>query len=505
MNQITQVCRNNLITNIDKIQSETCSILKGYLKTTKQKDVKIYMLERKVAHLEQKEKVLLKMMTEAKIKEKILENEIDLLKTESVSHAIREDIIKEIKIMSDDNDKLSTRPDENEIVGDLNNLEKNNQERNKDTSSAEAPTLCTESQSFQAREPLNQLRDRKCYVNMGQSIITVPNKENCVNESVMNEDVASNTTGEDEKVIKDAETKKEEFLRQLVTNQSTRNIHSETETNNHHVSIIEDEKTDKIDPIDDALIDKLLEDDDEMEESFNNFEETFSNLKVNEHIDIEGQFTVKRKRKWSGSNVSRRDDLNLQHDLTATLSPAPFRSTSDTNMNQGKVEKTVESKRKTEILVNELRGLIDKDKGSKHFSKPQRVATAVKTMSDIRETRGQRKTTPKSAKKLTLNQGEFSIHDNTVSLGLSSKKPNIALKAMPKKTEPLGRHKTMRKKNCGSCLGCLSPECEKCRNCLDKPKFGGSNRIKQKCVLRKCRNFQMKNDETRLKLMSQLI
>ena len=128
MNQITQVCRNNLITNIDKIQSETCSILKGYLKTTKQKDVKIYMLERKVAHLEQKEKVLLEMMTEAKIKEKILENEIDLLKTESVSHAIREDIIKEIKIMSDDNDKLSTRPDENEIVGDLNNSEKNNQD-----------------------------------------------------------------------------------------------------------------------------------------------------------------------------------------------------------------------------------------------------------------------------------------------------------------------------------------------------------------------------------------
>ena len=45
------------------------------------------------------------------------------------------------------------------------------------------------------------------------------------------------------------------------------------------------------------------------------------------------------------------------------------------------------------------------------------------------------------------------------------------------------------KKSCGSCTGCLTPECEVCRNCLDKPKFGGKNKIRQKCVERTCNNI----------------
>ena len=44
-------------------------------------------------------------------------------------------------------------------------------------------------------------------------------------------------------------------------------------------------------------------------------------------------------------------------------------------------------------------------------------------------------------------------------------------------------------KSCGACKGCLREECEKCRNCKDKPKFGGENKIKQKCLERQCLNI----------------
>lgn len=39
---------------------------------------------------------------------------------------------------------------------------------------------------------------------------------------------------------------------------------------------------------------------------------------------------------------------------------------------------------------------------------------------------------------------------------------------------------------CGKCAACLRADCDNCRNCLDKPRNGGENTRRQKCLLRKC-------------------
>ena len=46
-------------------------------------------------------------------------------------------------------------------------------------------------------------------------------------------------------------------------------------------------------------------------------------------------------------------------------------------------------------------------------------------------------------------------------------------------------------KACGKCTGCRNLDCSKCEFCLDKPKFGGSSRMKQKCKSRICVNPTM--------------
>merc|ERR1719508_67818 len=51
----------------------------------------------------------------------------------------------------------------------------------------------------------------------------------------------------------------------------------------------------------------------------------------------------------------------------------------------------------------------------------------------------------------------------------------------------LGFSSKRKPNNCKSCDGCLREDCGECRNCRDKKKFGGSNKIRQKCVQRKCR------------------
>lgn len=48
---------------------------------------------------------------------------------------------------------------------------------------------------------------------------------------------------------------------------------------------------------------------------------------------------------------------------------------------------------------------------------------------------------------------------------------------------PKFRRRTM---NCSQCANCKKPDCGKCRNCLDKPKFGGRNTKKQRCLQRIC-------------------
>jgi hypothetical protein len=47
-----------------------------------------------------------------------------------------------------------------------------------------------------------------------------------------------------------------------------------------------------------------------------------------------------------------------------------------------------------------------------------------------------------------------------------------------------GRH--ARLVRCGECFWCLQKDCGTCPTCQDKPKFGGSGRKKQACLLRQC-------------------
>lgn len=46
---------------------------------------------------------------------------------------------------------------------------------------------------------------------------------------------------------------------------------------------------------------------------------------------------------------------------------------------------------------------------------------------------------------------------------------------------------------CGICSGCLRDDCGTCPFCLDKPKFGGPGKKKQRCALRTCSNFEHKS------------
>ena len=39
---------------------------------------------------------------------------------------------------------------------------------------------------------------------------------------------------------------------------------------------------------------------------------------------------------------------------------------------------------------------------------------------------------------------------------------------------------------CRKCPGCLIEDCGRCNYCLDKPKFGGPNTLKKKCINRRC-------------------
>jgi hypothetical protein len=43
-------------------------------------------------------------------------------------------------------------------------------------------------------------------------------------------------------------------------------------------------------------------------------------------------------------------------------------------------------------------------------------------------------------------------------------------------------------KACSMCLGCLEPNCDVCVHCVDSPRNGGRNVLRQKCVQRLCIN-----------------
>ena len=50
-----------------------------------------------------------------------------------------------------------------------------------------------------------------------------------------------------------------------------------------------------------------------------------------------------------------------------------------------------------------------------------------------------------------------------------------------------GGNKRPRSVRCGKCDGCERDDCGTCKNCVDKPKFGGIGQRKQGCVRKLCR------------------
>ncbi|XP_075997307.1 methyl-CpG-binding domain protein 1b isoform X2 [Genypterus blacodes] len=53
-------------------------------------------------------------------------------------------------------------------------------------------------------------------------------------------------------------------------------------------------------------------------------------------------------------------------------------------------------------------------------------------------------------------------------------------------------HKKRKRRSCGDCNACLCrKDCGTCDFCVDKPKFGGSNKKRQKCRLRQCQRQAM--------------
>ena len=61
-------------------------------------------------------------------------------------------------------------------------------------------------------------------------------------------------------------------------------------------------------------------------------------------------------------------------------------------------------------------------------------------------------------------------------------------------TKPIARNKSIasssRKKRCGQCVGCRTPDCGKCRFCADKKRNGGMGRLKKGCIHRQCTGGQ---------------
>ena len=63
-------------------------------------------------------------------------------------------------------------------------------------------------------------------------------------------------------------------------------------------------------------------------------------------------------------------------------------------------------------------------------------------------------------------------------------------------TESKRAHSSPHSSRCGGCQGCVRGDCGECKNCLDKPKFGGRGIKKQACLRRSCYNPQEGSDES---------
>ena len=62
----------------------------------------------------------------------------------------------------------------------------------------------------------------------------------------------------------------------------------------------------------------------------------------------------------------------------------------------------------------------------------------------------------------------------------------VPTKSVGKNSENKIKVRKPRKSYCGHCNHCIKEDCRRCKNCLDKPKFGGKNKKRQRCLKRKC-------------------
>lgn len=90
--------------------------------------------------------------------------------------------------------------------------------------------------------------------------------------------------------------------------------------------------------------------------------------------------------------------------------------------------------------------------------------------------------TPRSILKQPTTPTTALSADTTPSAPINAKPEIKDLNALNAKIRRRGR-------GCGTCFGCAREDCGKCSYCLDKPKYGGPGRKKQRCALRICSQF----------------
>jgi len=69
-------------------------------------------------------------------------------------------------------------------------------------------------------------------------------------------------------------------------------------------------------------------------------------------------------------------------------------------------------------------------------------------------------------------------------------RPKKVTATLPDKVTIQTRKDKRRKSRCQKCPGCLRKDCGVCKNCQDRPKFGGPNKMKQACAKKRCSNWK---------------
>ncbi|KAL7543463.1 hypothetical protein ACHAXR_012751 [Thalassiosira sp. AJA248-18] len=116
------------------------------------------------------------------------------------------------------------------------------------------------------------------------------------------------------------------------------------------------------------------------------------------------------------------------------------------------------------------------------------------TATDMRITPAVTATKPTSTSPLDLLSSAVSS-SGSWSSNESTKQPAPAAETRAKKGTRAATSKSSRNDSgvrmamCSKCDACLREDCGKCNACLDKPKFGGKNRMRKKCFARKCFNM----------------